>query len=70
MAKILVGRESNYELHIDDGPYGIEEVWVPKDIWWEEDEMQEDTQLDFDAALEELKRTMPRNADGDYTRGE
>ena len=66
-------REANYESHIDYGPYGIQETWVPKDIWWEEVEMQDDTQLDFDAALaaayeqKRLMDTLPRNAEGDYT---
>ena len=66
-------REANYEHHINEGPYGIQEIWVPKDIWWEEGEMQHDTQLDFDAALaaayaqKRLMDTLPRNAEGDYT---
>ena len=68
-----VAREANYEHHINEGAYGIEENWVPKDIWWEDSEMQGNTQLDFDAALAAAYRqkilldTLPRNAEGDYT---
>ncbi|KKN47695.1 hypothetical protein LCGC14_0660180 [marine sediment metagenome] len=72
MAKVWVARTANYESHIDDGPYGTEETWVPKDMWWEEVEMQE-TRLDFEAALAEalktkhLMDTMPTNEEGDFT---
>ena len=66
--KIWIPRSANYESHIDDGPYGTEENWVPKDTWWEECEMQE---TDFEAApdkrTQHLMDTMPRNDAGDYT---
>ncbi len=57
----MAWRESNYESHMDDGPYGTEESWVPKDIWYEEDEMQD---LDFEAAVVEARREP--NEDGEY----
>lgn len=43
--KVWVAREANHERHTDIGPYGVEENWVPKDIWWEEAEMQEEVEV-------------------------
>lgn len=48
--KIWVQRAANFVLHVDNGPYGIEEEWVPKDMWWEEVEMQEYVPLNWEAA--------------------
>lgn len=64
MKKIWVQRTMNYESHIDQGPYGVEENWVPKDMWWEEVEMQEGYKpLNWEAACQ---ATQEPDENGDY----
>ena len=49
--KIWVQRAANYVRHVDDGPYGTVESDDPKDMWWEEVEMQAGyVPLDWEAA--------------------
>ncbi len=62
--KIWVQRAANYVRRVDNGPYGNEEEWVPKDMWWEEVEMQEYVPLNWEAAYKVTRKVgVDKNGD-------